>query len=303
MTTEKQTCYRSAAGRDAIGAWARSRLEYWDVPHDSVLRHTGLGKTHLVHCGQGEHSFLVLPGTNMSAAVMLDPLCELGRGGRVTAVDLPGQLGLSDGRRPHGGLAELGRWADEIVDSLEGPVTVIGHSLGAAIALSMTPSAAIAGLVLVAPAGFIDVRPTPRLLASTLAWIARPTFRSAARLVRYMSGPTAPIDSRLVEWMRLVGHHSRPSGAPGSLPDELIARWDATSVLILAGGHDRFFPLARLRRRAAHFGFPIFVAAEAGHLLPLERPELLAARTMTGTTRPDRTSQSLHGAREDAVPR
>lgn len=271
------SCYRSPSGHDTIAEWARTRLVTWDVPHTTERVDTGAGATHLVRCGTETRTLLVLPGTNMSSAVLLDLLEQLIPQWSVVAADLPGQPGLSDPEAPAGSLAGLGRWADEVVAALAPPVTVLGHSLGAAIALSMGPTATIAGLTLVNPAGLVGARPTPRLLAVTVPWLKRSTTTRAARLVRYMSAPGSELDPAMVEWMRLVGLHCRSTGAPGPISDEGIATWQTTPCRIVAGRYDRFFPQRRLQARCQDFGLPLVPRPDAGHLLPTEQPHALAA--------------------------
>lgn len=274
------SCYRSEAGRRAVVAEAISRLERWGEPHHSETISTSLGDTHLLRCGIDAPAVLFLPGTNMCSAAVLGALSVLASRATIVAADLPGQPGLSDPRQPSGGVDSLGRWADDVVAALGSrPVTVVGHSLGAAVALSMTPSPSIAGLVLVNPAGLVGVRPSPRLLITTTAWLAHPTRRSAARLVRYMSGSTdvaGEPDGGMAEWMRLVGQHCRPRGAPQPLPDSRFEAWASTPVAIVAGGRDRFFPLRRLRRRARRLGLEVEASETAGHLLIVEQPNALA---------------------------
>ena len=99
-----------------------------------------------------------------------------------------------------------------------------GHSRGAAVALSAEPDS-VEGLVLLAPAGLTEVRPSIEMLRSTLPWLVRRNNAGARRLLEYMSGPAHTPEDDLVEWMTLVARDlsddrgSRPAAGrhPGQL--------------------------------------------------------------------------------------
>lgn len=173
-------------------------------------------------------------------------------------------------RSATGEAARLDRW----------PVahTLVGHSRGAAMALASPPEA-VDALVLVSPAGLAAVRLTPGLLVRSAAWVLRPTPRRAARVVDLMAGGS-PVPERdvLDEWLALVARHTRPDGAPGPLPPKVLGRWHGTPVRVLAGQHDAFFPPQRLGGPAtALLGATVEVVPGAGHLLPDQRPDRVAA--------------------------
>ena len=152
-------------------------------------------------------------------------------------------------------------------------VVVMGHSFGAAIALS-SASPQIKQLVLVSPGGLTRLRLTPGLLAAWVAWSVRPAPTHSARLLRAMLAPGGQPREQLVEWMTLVAQHSRSSGAPNAadLPAQAVPR------LILTGARDVFLPPRKLgpavRRK---LGTDLGVIAGAGHLVIEERPKYLAS--------------------------
>ncbi|WP_373311881.1 alpha/beta fold hydrolase [Catellatospora chokoriensis] len=93
-----------------------------------------------------------------------------------TVVDLPGQPGLSDPRRPRRArLAWYGRRLDEVLDvtQMDG-VVLVGNSLGAAVALA-AGSPRITARLLVSPAGFVRLTVDPKLIGASAAWLLRPT--------------------------------------------------------------------------------------------------------------------------------
>src|SRR5690606_7450549 len=88
---------------------------------------------------------------------------------QVLLVDLPGQPGLSEPVRPTGDSVQAyGRLVDELLETLElEGALVVGHSLGAAVALAATPGPRIGGLLLLSPAGLSRARLSLGLVPAT----------------------------------------------------------------------------------------------------------------------------------------
>ena len=240
---------------------------------------TSLGPTHLAATGAGSATVLWLPGTNFSAATSEVPARALGGRYRVWVADLPGQPGLSAATElGRDRIARYGPWVDEVVAEIgaDGPLLLVGHSLGAAVALAATPSGRVAGAVLVGPSGLSRVRVTPSLLRVSVLWVARPTTDRAAALIRYMQHDASPLDPELVVWLDLVARHTRQGGAPGPLPADVVGRWRGRA-LVLTGVADRFFPANRLRAPALdRLDTTVEEIDGAGHLLPDEQPMAMA---------------------------
>ncbi|MFF2963326.1 alpha/beta fold hydrolase [Streptomyces sp. NPDC057963] len=274
--------YRSTTGKELIRGWCLDQLAAWPVPHERKTVTAKDAQTHVVLAGSGATTVVFVPGTNFNAAASL-PLATalVATGYRVVPVDIPGQPGLSSGERSLAGgqLSWYGAWLSEVVEKISpNPVAVMGHSFGAAIALS-SGSPRIDRLVLVSPGGLTRLRLPPTVLAASAAWFLRPAPTHSARLLRAMLAPGHPPREELVTWMTLVARHSRSSGAPGpaTLPARPIPR------LIVTGEHDVFLPPRRLGPAVrATLGTELGVVAEAGHLVVEEQPEYLA--TLVGRT-------------------
>ncbi|MDO0916593.1 alpha/beta hydrolase [Streptomyces sp. DT2A-34] len=271
-----KSIYRSTTGKDLIRRWCLDQLAAWPVPHERKTVTAKGAQTHVVLAGSGAKTVVFVPGTNFNAAASL-PLATalVATGYRVLLVDVPGQPGLSSGQRGLSGgrLSWYGAWLSEVIEKISSePVAVMGHSFGAAIALSSdTPR--IDRLVLVSPGGLTRLRLTPTVLAASAAWFLRPAPTHSARLLRTMLAPGRPPRTELVNWMTLVARHSRSSGAPGAatLPAQLIPR------LVVTGEHDVFLPPRRLGPAArATLSAELGVVSEAGHLVVEERPERLS---------------------------
>lgn len=268
--------YRTPAGREAIRSWCTARLEEWAVPHERRTMPSTLGDTALVAAGDGPATVLYLPGTNFNAATSLALVGALAARVRVVVADLPGQPGLSAGRRPADRLA-YGRWISEIAASVAADRLVLaGHSLGAAAALTADPGG-VQGLLLLDPAGVIRLRVRPGTLAATVPWLLRPTPARSGRLLAEMHARGRTPSPGHVEWMTLVARHVRTGLAPSPLPHAVLDRWQGTPRAVLCGDQDCFLPVPPLAAATrARFGVDLDVVADAGHLTPEDQPARVA---------------------------
>lgn len=278
------TAYKTDHGRSAVRRWCDVRLSdaefvaaRWDIP-------TSVGRTSVVASrvpGVGtladdtRRTVVVVPGTNMNTATSVSLLTELTHTHDVISLDVPGQPGSSAAERPRrrGRIADYGRWLDEVLEAtVAEPVIVLGHSLGAAIALAGT-SPLIAGRLLVSPAGIIRLSVPPRVLRTTVAWVASPRPQRSYNLLRMMTAPTKNVDPSLVAWMDLVAGHCRTSLAPR--PSAVLPT-DRPCV-VASGDHDVFLPPHRLAAAVrARLGVELEVIKDCGHLAPHDQPGRIA---------------------------
>ncbi|QUH03460.1 alpha/beta hydrolase [Saccharopolyspora erythraea] len=268
--------YRSAAGRDAVVRWCNDQLDRWPLPHTRRELSVRDAPTHVVTAGNGDRTVVFVPGTNFAAATCLPIATALSAHSRVVIADLPGQPGLSSGeRRPADGRLEwYGGWLSELVErTAKGPATVMGHSLGAAIALCCR-SHRVERQVLVSPGGLTRLRITPAVAWASACWLLRRSRAASARLLRVMHGPGREPRPALVDWMALLAEHVRPSLDPGVVP----APPDAVPRTVVVGEHDVFLPRRVLAPAAREIlGVEPETVPSAGHLVVDEFPERLAA--------------------------
>ena len=199
-------------------------------------------------------------------------------GRHTLAVDLPGhgQSPIGENSGIDGYVRGLADWRTAV--PVHRPV-LVGHSMGAAIALTaaLEEPAALAGLVLVGAGPRLRVNP------KLLEGVAQPeTFAAAVhQIVLWSFAPEA--DARMVELAR------RRMIETGSavLADDLRAcnAFDVTSrlsgirlpTLIIVGRNDRMTPLGlseELQQGIA--GARLRVVEAAGHMVMLERPAAMA---------------------------
>jgi len=269
--------YRSPEDAERVRWWCRNALKEWQAPHETHEVDTCLGGTHVLSVGVGDHVCAFLPGTNFSAATSTVLLEALASRFHVYAADVPGQPGLSADERPPDQVSGYARWLSDLVGWIrsrhpQARVVLVGHSRGAAVALSAEP-ASVHGLALLSPAGLTPVRPTLRMLGATAPWLLRRSERDSRRLLQFMSGPRHTPSDQLVEWLTLVARACHTTRAPAPYPDAVVTRWRAHNVRVALGDHDVFFPVGRLREASrAKLETEPAVIEDAGHLLGDEEP-------------------------------
>lgn len=241
------TVYKNSSGQRAVRQWCSEALARADFPLTSATVDTSVGRVELTSAGAGLPRVIMVPGTGFSAAVALPWLQALSVRWATTVVDLPGQPGLSDPRRPRRGrLAWYGRVLDEVLGAIDADgVVLLGNSLGAAVALAAN-SPRITARALVSPAGAIRLRLDPELALAAGLWLLRPTAESTRRMLRLFVAPGEDPPEAEVEWMTLVARCCRTTLAPPPLPIELLARRAERPCVIGVGEHDRFLPPSRL---------------------------------------------------------
>jgi pimeloyl-ACP methyl ester carboxylesterase len=180
--------------------------------------------------GEGPHTFLLLHGIGMGRSVYLDLVQRLQ--GRVIALDLPG---FGEAPEPTRTLT-MERHADLVASYLqhtgEGPVVVIGHSMGSQIAaeLAARHPALVEGVVLAGP---------------TVDKASRSVSAQASYLLRDLVGERPLVIWRGArEYLRGGPHLARKIKATITHePEKAFARIDSP-VLILRGESDPLAPMS-----------------------------------------------------------
>lgn len=193
--------------------------------------------------------------------------------GRWVAPDLPGH-----GHSPALTRYSFGALAAEVAGSVEGPVVVLGHSLGGVVGLAMAsgwfgvPVAAVCGIG-------VKVSWTPDDLAKSVQLAAKPSRLFASpeealdRAAKVAGLPSASIDSRLVVeeedgWRLSLDPGAFAVGRP-DLPGLLSA--SRARVRLAAGETDPMSPADHLRTLVPD---PAILSG-LGHSAHVEDPEAL----------------------------
>lgn len=276
--------YRSENAERSVHAWCHQALSQWPELGPLPPVETRLGPTQAFRASGGNGTpVLILSGTNFNAATTVPAARALAADRSVLLVDPPGQPGLSCSRRTTASrVGTYGEWLDELLPRItDRPIIVLGHSRGAAIALSSTPSPLVAGLMLLNPAGLTAAGVSSESMRATLPWLLYPNEQTSSRLVEFLSGPDTDTDGEEhrseTEWLTLVARHCRTHTTPPPLPGEFFRAWAGTPAIVATGSHDSFFSPARLHGPARRFlDTGVRTIEGAGHLSLHERPEQVA---------------------------
>ena len=260
--------YKNARGQREVRQWCTDALARTDFSITGTTVTTSAGRVELTSAGAGRTRVVLVPGTGFSAAMALPWLRALSARRPTTVVDLPGQPGLSDPRRPRRSRsAWYGAVVDEVLTAMDAEdVVLVGNSLGAAVVLA-AGSPRVAARALVSPAGIMRLSVDPRLALTSTLWLLRPTTANTRRMLRLFVGPGEEPPATEVEWMTLVARCCRTTLAPPPLPEELLARRAGQPCVVGVGEYDRFLSPRRLVPAAGRtLGADVRVFPGMGHL-------------------------------------
>jgi len=205
--------------------------------------------------------------------------------------DLPGHAG-SD---PLPAARSLTPYADVVAGLLDGSAGVVGHSMGAVVALRLAERRPdlVAGLVLAAPAGISSSTRLGEMFLGVAAvtkpgriagWRAHRVARSP-RLKRFVFGGIEVSNPQLLTERAVHGFlrgptmHADVYAAARALaaddPRQNLDRVRCPAV-VLFGGRDRQVPIEDGFEYARRLRAPLRVIADCGHLLIGERPDVCA---------------------------
>ena len=184
------SAYRNTRAQREVQQWCAHALQNADFPLARTTVDTSAGRVALTSAGTGPTQVVLVPGTASNAAVALGWLRDLSTRWSTVVVDLPGQPGLSDPRRPRRSrLSWYGRVLDEVLVAVGAEdVVLVGNSLGAAVAMSAA-SPRIRARALVSPAGIVRLSVDPKLALLSARWLFRPTVEHTRDMLRLFVAP------------------------------------------------------------------------------------------------------------------
>jgi 2-hydroxy-6-oxonona-2,4-dienedioate hydrolase len=230
-----------------------------------------------------------LHGTGAHAESYIYNLAALSRLGRVIAYDLPAHGWSSAPERSY----EVGAYChhlERLVDALGlDRVTLVGHSLGAWIAVrfALAHPARVEALILVAPAG-VTANPTvsSEFTAASRAAAADPTTQNVRRRLELMMNDPQRVTDELVELRQMIYTQSGaadrmerilclqdPAVRARNLLTEDELRSLSRPTLVVAGQNDRLVPLedATMVAGAVPLG-ELRIMRASGHWPQFEQP-------------------------------
>lgn len=271
--------FRTEAGRDLIRRSARSLYETVQVASDrSVLYSPEFGETHLISIGpESAPPLVLLHGTSSNSASWFGYIPEWAGRFRIYALDLPGQPGLSDERRPMISDGGMRRWLRSVVEQIGlDKFHIVGMSLGGTTALSYAlkwPDS-VSSLTLLTSGGLAH----PRL---SFVFRALPLFflgDHGSRRINRIAHGNADIDPGAEAFALLAARHFRPFAENFPLfTDEELGKIDFP-LLYIAGRKDALLNTTKSARRlkGAVPGAEIHIIENMGHVV-LDQGNRIAA--------------------------
>lgn len=246
------------------------------------LVHTALGATAVVVAGAPSAlpPVVVIPGAEATAATMTAAIEAIAQSRQVFVPDPPGMPGLSAPRQPeHDFWAVYGHWLDTVLPELTpDPVMLVGHGLGAGIALASSCETQVTQLVLVDPLGLSPVRRPLPVRWRRWLWRLNADQQATGRLLYSLTGPGFRPAPAVLAVFCAIGAHYRPPRPPRRCPEDSIRRWThRTPLTAVVGECDPVLTGPALRALAARLPLAsVRMLDGVGHLLPLEAPERFA---------------------------
>lgn len=274
--------YKSDRAREKAFASYDSLLSRSPVPCETRFVDTTFGSTHLIAAGAVEAPPLVLlHGLGSNATGWGSNIAALTDRFRVYALDTIGDLGKSAGTRPRYASGDHARWLNEVFGQLGiETAKVIGMSLGGWIAFhfALAFPNRVERLVLIAPASLQRMKIGFVLRAGLTSFLpGAATVRSFFRYLastEYGGMPDWAIDDVVIRWRagRAVNEQ------PPIFKDTQVSALHIPT-LVLLGSQDPIYNVAKAASRLSAVAphIQVEIISGAGHLLPVERPEVANA--------------------------
>lgn len=272
--------YRCPGDDSVIHHACTGLLAYWERPAEEHVARTSLGETYVVTTGPATAPpIVVLAGGDLPAAGLRRLAEQFGEQHRVVLVDVPGLPGASAGSRPDTRIHTVyGHWLVEVLDALGAErVPVIGLGWSASVAAAVEDPDRIEKLVIAAPLGLVPRVRWNRALIPGLQWRNEPNLENTERYLRALAGSGYEPDDPTLRWSCRVGAYCTSLTNMPRLDRSVLRRWRGRSVEVIVGEKDPLVQIGALNKVADDMGARFVSVSDAGHLLAVETPELLAA--------------------------
>jgi pimeloyl-ACP methyl ester carboxylesterase len=282
---DRPSAFSSEAARTRFEAvYDATAQRLWPVPVDPLDVPTSLGTVRAYRAGPaGDDPVVLLSGAGGNALAWYRSVAGLAAARPVLAVDPLGEAGRSRPSAPLPDGVAVARWLEEVLAAVGARrAHLVGSSFGGWAALEHERHAPgrVAAVTLVDPAGF--ARLSGRfyrwvILGGLAALLPGPLRRRAARRVR--NGTI--LETELIRLGLAARSFRRRLPVPAPYTDEEVAAVP-TPVQLLLGAesalHDSAAVAARIARVAPSWRTE--VVSDTGHALPIELPDLVAARVL-----------------------
>jgi pimeloyl-ACP methyl ester carboxylesterase len=264
-------------------AYARS-LELWPTAQRSTFVETPFGRTHVIEsgCASGEPVVLI-HAASLSATQWYLQAEDLGAGRHLYAIDIMGDIGLSEQTAPIRTREDAADWLAATLAGLGvASPTLVGSSFGGFLAtnLAVLRPGTVGSLVLLAPAA--TIRPFKRLanlMIRTGSLLPLPmTVKPGLRGMMSGDLPDARIVAQMEAGVRGF-RYDRRGIYPSALSDAELATVECP-VLVLLGDREMIYDPSLAAERAIRWfrDARVEVMQGVGHLLGMQQPAYVNAR-------------------------
>jgi pimeloyl-ACP methyl ester carboxylesterase len=279
--------WANADRRAAYDAAYDASLGLWPIPYQHRDVDTAFGTTRVVTSGAEDgESIVLLHAASLSATQWYLQAADLGAVGRLYAADLMGDIGRSVQARAIHTRQDGADWLAGLLDGLGiERAVLVGSSFGGfhATNLAVLRPDRVRALVLLAPAA--TIRPF-KLLANVMirAGSLWPLPRTVKPGLRGMMQGSLP-EARIVRQMELgvAGfRYDRRGLYPSQIGDDELAALGCPALL-LVGDREMIYGAREAvdRAHALIGGVEAEIVPGVGHLLGMQRPDLVNARILT----------------------
>jgi pimeloyl-ACP methyl ester carboxylesterase len=261
-------------------------LRLWPIPYRAGFVETPFGRTHVVGSGRPDGDPVVLiHAASLSATQWYLQAASLGAEHRLFAVDILGDIGLSEQAAPMRTRLDAAGWLAATLDALElERATFVGSSFGGFLSanLAVLHPERVGALVLLAPAA--TLRPftlAANLMIRTGSLLPLPiTVKPGLRGMMHGSLPEPRIVRQMETGVRGF-RYDRHGIYPSALPDDDLAAI-ACPTLVLLGDREMIYDPEIAAERADRLlaAGEVVVLPGLGHLLGMQDPATVNARIL-----------------------
>jgi pimeloyl-ACP methyl ester carboxylesterase len=281
---KKLPIFATPEGRAKYMEAYEAMFTLWKVPHDGIDVKTSYGSTHVNASGPGDGDPLILlHAAGLTSTVWFANIAELSAHHRVYAVDVIGDAGKSVADRVMRKRTDYAEWLREVFDGLRiERGDLLGHSYGGWLTLNMALAYPdrLRKIVLLAPAA--SFRPLG-FITKLILYLGEFKIHPPARsMLKAAAAKGTALEEAFIHLMEMVTRYCRPATMyPTVYADAELKQIDLPALLLIGDG-DKIYNPQKAIKRAQHWmpGLRAEIIPDAGHLLIMDRPDIINARIL-----------------------
>ena len=280
---QRDMSFKTPEAEERYQRYYEDALSLWPVPYESTCVDTPWGQTHVMCSGpKGAPVLVLLHGMSFSSTMWYRNVENWSQSHRVVVIDIIGTPGKSIAVKTLRNGDDCAGWLNDVLDKLHiTKAYIAGHSFGAwlSLAYAMRHPERIERIVLLSPAAtFLPVVKEFYLrLLLTIALPFRPVFESFTRWLggkHSKSAASGDLMKQAIFGMRYFRMRMRV--IPSMFTDRELKKIEMPTLLLIGDREVIYNPQAALARAKALMpNIRGRLVEDAGHALPMERPEVV----------------------------